>query len=307
MTRSMHTFGEDTLGQTPQAPDLFEEDQPMANPNLYEPGPSFVPDDVPTTRLAEMPAWLQTFAAQEMPEYEDNLQEETPEMAAVENAPAMTAAEEVPEPSAEPAAPDLTSDDIVLPDWLQDSGPGVDLLPPLVEDDEPEDLSMDAVAASPFLSGIDEPVSTNPDTFISEDDLPDWLRAFSEEAAPEPEHQAAADPVTGGVLTQAVEVRVPPVENIWLSDTERRALGPGGTLFALLAANKETDGADEEMSDTAATGEPAKPATTESRATEAPAGKQEQDAAAAKRSRQLLLLTLAIVVLIILVSFIAFR
>lgn len=263
----------------------------MANEDLHEPGPSFVPDDVPTERLAQMPAWLQTFAAQEMPDYEDVEPEvELP----------LDTFDQEPEPFN--AAVELPSDDIILPDWLQDDGPAVDVVAPVMDDDE--DILLDDVAATPFLNGIGEPVSTDPDTFISEDDLPDWLRAFSEESAPESAQVAVPD-VAAATVTEAVNVRVPPVESVWLSDTERRALGPGGTLFALLAANKDVDDSDDVYAmDSEPTGHAATPA---ARDADAPGGSPDQDEAAKRKSRQLLLLTLAIVVLVIMVSYMAFR
>ncbi len=292
MTKSVHTLGGETLDQTPQPQDLFEEDQPMADANAHEPGPSFVPDDVPTTRLAEMPAWLQTFAAQEMPDLEDAEPEADVELDAEQPEQVNTAVE-------------LPSDDIVLPDWLQDDGPEVDVIQPLAEDDDIEDFSIDAVAAAPFLDGIGDPVNTNPDTFISEDDLPDWLRAFSEESTPEATLAEAPDIAPGMVAAEAVQVRVPPVENIWLSDSDRRALGPGGTLFALLASNKETDDGAEDLFRESESGGASAPEA--AKVAESSTGTSGQDDGAKRKSRQLLLLTLAIVVLVIMISYMAFR
>lgn len=292
MTKSVHTLGGESLGQAPHTPDLFEEDQPMDDANVHDPGPSFVPDDVPTARLAEMPAWLQTFAAQEMPDLEEAVPDVEVDL-------------ELEEPEQLNAAVELPSDDIVLPDWLQDDGPEVDVIEPLIDDIDIEDFSIDAVAAAPYLDGIDDPVSTNPDTFISEDDLPDWLRAFSEESAPEPGLADVADVAAGVVAPEAVQVRVPPVENIWLSDSDRRALGPGGTLFALLAANKDTDDAEEDLFQESESGVAAAPVA--AKGTESPGGTSGQDDAAKRKSRQLLLLTLAIVVLVIMISYMAFR
>lgn len=198
-------------------PEPNEEDQPMADGGTFQPGQSFVEDDRPAERLSDMPAWLQTFAAQESTRDEHD------------------PAEDIDVSLAEPetrdeSAPGAASDSI-LPDWLQDK-----------RGDVAGDQDADSEPASmmDFLSSFDDPEDPDTQSFLSEDDLPDWLRAFSDESsAPGPARPDVTRLPAARTVPQpgAAIVRVPPVENVWLSAYERQALGPGGTLFALLASN----------------------------------------------------------------------
>lgn len=184
--------------------------QLMASEKVFEPGPSFTDNEAPTDRLAEMPAWLQTFvASQDAPD---------------------EALRESPEPVQETVTPfRLVEPDSTLPEWLRA---------------EPaHSAAVTELATLDDFDNFEEPAENGTDTFISEDDLPDWLRAFSHETrdAPEPilasPARAAAQ---SSVTTNATLVRVPPIENVWLSSDQRQALGPGRTLFALLASNAGT-------------------------------------------------------------------
>ena len=110
MTGPLYSSTNSRLEDEPVVPGLdahiAEEGQYMANAETFDPGPSFVENDQPVERLAEMPAWLQTFATQESTRDEDN----EPGVDADEQ-PAM-------EQHTEPV--DSQSDDVVLPDWLRD-------------------------------------------------------------------------------------------------------------------------------------------------------------------------------------------
>lgn len=183
----------------------------MADDTVFEPGPSFVENERPTDRLTEMPAWLQTFAASE-----DTMDETSG-----------VSQEPVQEPDPAPATlPRIVEPDSTLPDWLR------------ADPAQPEQ-----VVQVETLNGFDnfeEPDENSATSFISEDDLPDWLRAFSHDTSEAPSHTtivSARATTNNRTPTSTTLVRVPPTENVWLSTYERQALGPGRTLFALLASN----------------------------------------------------------------------
>lgn len=275
-------------------PEFIEEGQAMADSNTYDPGPSFVENDQPVERLTEMPAWLQSFAAQETTREEEDRyahQDDAGDLDAV-------AVDE------EPVA---VSTDAVLPEWLKDQGASND-----AQVAEAESSNVMA-----FLSGFDDPRNPDVDGFISEDDLPDWLRAFSDETSGPPRSSpeitrlpaARSVPQTGGAV-----VRVPPVENVWLSALERQALGPGGTLFALLASNSNgavthsqaaTASADFQQ-ETVATERGARDQGAFSRRADVDAEGGDLVPAKQPNSMRLLLLTLFVVLLVIIVSFVLF-
>lgn len=270
-----------------------EEGQQMANVESFEPGPSFVEDDRPAERLTDMPAWLQTFAAQETTR---------DEAAAEPGEPEQTTGEA----HADVAAHNDESGDISLPDWLQDSGAADDDSPLVPEEQH---------AMHDFLTSFDDPGEHEASSFISEDDLPDWLRAFSDDSSPSApsasmsrETSSPGSPVSV-VRPSTAPVRVPPVENVWLSANERQALGPGGTLFALLASNANgalthataSAGGGTTGEGTSGSGGGARGALSRSGSSSGPHG--EGEAAAQANSMRLLLLTLLVVALVIAVSF----
>lgn len=183
----------------------------MADDTVFEPGPSFVENERPTDRLTEMPAWLQTFVAS------TDTADDTSDVSH----------EPIQEPASESSAPArLAKEDSTLPEWLR-SDPS-----------QPEPA--DQVETLDDFDSFEEPDENGAASFISEDDLPDWLRAFSHEASEAPSHTTISSARTvahNPAPTSTTLVRVPPTENVWLSTYERQALGPGRTLFALLASN----------------------------------------------------------------------
>lgn len=185
--------------------------QLMADDTVYEPGPSFVENERPTDRLTEMPAWLQTFAAAEAPA--DDTLDDTTSVS--------------PEPAHEPPAPTrLVEPDSTLPEWLR------------ADPSQPEPVAQ--VATLESFDSFDEPDENAAASFISEDDLPDWLRAFSQDTSVAPAHttmDSNRSVANNSAPTSTTLVRVPPTENVWLSTYEHQAIGPGRTLFALLASN----------------------------------------------------------------------
>lgn len=256
--------------------------QLMADDSVFEPGPSFVEIERPSDRLTEMPAWLQTFAAGE-----DTADETSNEVQ-----------ETVPEPDAQPAqlSPQVEPD-ATLPEWLR------------VDPGHPEPVAQ--VDTLGDFDTFQEPVENGASTFISEDDFPDWLRAFSNETpaapalrSPGSTRAAAPNPAAAG----STMVRVPPVENVWLSGYERQALGPGRTLFALLASNSGTA----TFSEANVANEPSySNDTTSARNREAPASVAHGSGSAVaegavgqpRNSTRLLLLSLIVVLLLVFVSF----
>ncbi len=185
-----------------------------ADETVFETGPSFVENERPADRLAEMPAWLQTFAATV------DVTDEPAEGAQSQDAGDVA----IPVPADEHANPVPA-----LPDWLRAEPFHTEQVTPVH-------------AFSDFESFVD-PGEHVTDSFISEDDLPDWLRAFSNEATATPGSSVStASGLTqhSATPTSSTLTRVPPVENVWLSAQDRQVLGPGRTLFALLASNGGT-------------------------------------------------------------------
>jgi hypothetical protein len=264
----------------------YEGVQKMANGNTFEPGPSFVDNDQPSDRLTEMPAWLQSFAAQEskLNGEDQDVQIDPP----------------VSRPEEPRSSAGLSPD---LPDWLKD---------------EPAEAAQDdaldeAHSTEDVFENFEDTVS-NPDGFISEDDLPDWLRAFSDGTgtlsakAPDVSRVIASRPAVAAGSTM---VKVPPVENVWLTSVERNALGPGGTLFALLAANGSADSGATHQPYIAYETEPAKTShqhtdTVSRDADPQPVAYANQSGtdqpAVQANSMRLILLTLVIVMLVIAIS-----
>ena len=275
--------------------DRNEEGQSMADDSTYEPGPSFVEGDRPGERLAEMPAWLQSFAAQESTrdeaaaELSDEDAGELPAMAV--------------EDQSESVSPDS-----ILPEWLRDQQS--DGQQAQVVADESSNM-MD------FLSNLGDSESSDKDGFISEDDLPDWLRAFADEssAPTRPAAEVTRLPAARSVpQTGTAAVRVPPVENVWLSAVERQALGSGGTLFALLASNSngtvthsQGAGSSEGIQNETRASDPGQREQSKVvRRADAQSGSVDPVPAKQPNSMRLLLITLLVVLAVIAISFLLF-
>jgi hypothetical protein len=166
----------------------------------YEPGPSFVDAATLPLDAREMPNWLQEFGA------------------------SVASDETTKADDANPVAPPSTGEaDTTMPRWLAEPRPGAPATPVFTDlpwdTDEPGD---DATPASA--------------SFISEDDLPEWLRAISGDVAAQPEHAAASTPAAssnGGFP-------VPAVVQAWVIAHQMVALAAGESLMAHLAAEDET-------------------------------------------------------------------
>jgi hypothetical protein len=164
---------------------------------LYDPGPSFSEDERPVERLSLMPAWLQTFAAS-VGEPEDD----------AAGAP-LPAVETVAAPvSTVPAPEDAVAE---LPTWLAEERPAPD---------------GDAGAAPALVT----PVAA---ALISEDDLPEWLRAIA--PADVDEGVASGGGVTAITGGPRSVLAAPSVGRAWLQGHDLPALSEGATVFALMA------------------------------------------------------------------------
>lgn len=161
-----------------------------AGPQHWEPGPSFV--DIPNHQLDRegIPGWLETFG----------------ETIATRAALAAQA------PAAPASGTNHVRGEPILPSWLE----------------EPRSLP----GTSPQPAGLlDDVISTDDSaSFISEDDLPEWLRSIADEPAMD-EFAAVGAAATGvnGVFT------VPSISVAWVTSQHMVALAPGATLFARIA------------------------------------------------------------------------
>lgn len=192
----------------------------MAQHNaIYDPGPSFVEHDRPTVRLAELPAWLQRFAAS-AGDPDDELQEaeEINQSEDITQLPtAMVEGES--EPEIEPEAPAID-----LPSWLDDDEAEIPL--PAIEPAIPE---------TPAVA--EEPLPGSPQFMISEDDLPDWLRTIS---ADDGGDESSAASVSADSMAVAGLASVPSVARAWVTRDDMDALSEGGSLFALVASQSSS-------------------------------------------------------------------
>lgn len=289
-----HTYGSG-IRHSGQGLDLEpatgEESNSVEDDTVFDPGPSFIDDDQPTERLAEMPAWLQTFAAAAI-EQDETTREDAP-------------SQSVPSPQVDPESDSATDRefDNALPDWLKDPGASA------------QEHSPATIHALDDLDDFNDPTSIATNDFISEDDLPDWLRAFSQETSPQPTPPSIVRSVTSRPATTvtATMVRVPPVENVWLSTYERQALGPGPALFALLASNTAGEGGYADTAgDAVSQSHAAMPASAQSGDQTAvqmnddtgaeSATDSEPEAAPQRNSLRLLLITLLVVLVLVILS-----
>lgn len=165
----------------------------------YDPGPSFIENDRPAVRLAELPAWLQTFASSVGDPAED--EPETHSAPATSEEPAGSRAQPQPGEAAS------------LPDWLQD-GESQHHAPP-------------------------EPQDSAPSFMITEDDLPDWLRSIPGEATAAPTPPPAPSQDDAGSMSMNGVLEVPPISRAWVTATAERELSDGGSVFALVASQIE--------------------------------------------------------------------
>jgi hypothetical protein len=267
-----------------------EDFQSVTDHNLHDPGPSFVEDERPTDRLTELPAWLQTFAAQESARAA-NVDEDEPPL--VDNETSTQPIEE--------SAPVIATADSSLPDWLR-------------SDPDHHDEKIFMPISSNSDDAFDSPELSDTNSFLSDEDLPAWLRAFSQDAAdssPVPSRGPSEATAGFAPATSMTAVRVPPVENVWLSAYERQSLGPGATLFALLASNPGSEPAmqQEAYYPDAIAREPRSDAQRNSAGSEAvPAGaiaerESPHEAVEPQRnSGRILMLTLLLVMVVILIS-----
>lgn len=189
----------------------------MAQHNaIYDPGPSFVEHDRPSVRLAELPAWLQRFAASAGDP--DDEHQEAEEINQSENITQLRTAmvEGESDPEIEPEAPAID-----LPSWL--------------DDDEAENPIEPAIPEMPAM--VEEPLPGSPQFMISEDDLPDWLRTITADDAGDESSTAS---VSADSMAVAGLASVPSVARAWVTRDDMDALSEGGSLFALVASQSSS-------------------------------------------------------------------
>lgn len=119
-------------------------------------------------------------------------------------------------------APTALADAAELPNWLTEPRTGA----PAAH--EPARASW---------NGAETKLEPQDDAFISEDDLPDWLRAISLDPVSE-EHDPAPAPMgaTAGPATAAP--RAPAVASAWVTPRQSVALATGESLFADIAGEE---------------------------------------------------------------------
>jgi hypothetical protein len=165
---------------------------------VFEPGPSFHEPPTAGANGTELPGWLQSFGG------------------SVEEPPAPALAFPV---DTEPLDSEHTPAD--LPNWLST---------PRAEQPKP---------AEPAWNLSDGKFGDQEENgFISEDDLPDWLRSIGGDTSTE--HVAAsAAQVNGLAATPSRETRIPTVVSAWVVGRETVASAPGESLFAHIASEEQ--------------------------------------------------------------------
>lgn len=184
---------------------------------INDPGPSFLEYDRPTVRLAELPAWLQRFAASAGDPEDESL--EADEINESENI------TQLPTASIEPSTDnDAEVSGIDLPSWLDD------------EESETSEPAVEPVLPD-MTSLSDEPAPGTPQFMLSEDDLPDWLRSISPNESGD---EGAAAVASTQSMAVAGLASVPSVARAWVTRDDMDALSEGGSLFALVASQSSS-------------------------------------------------------------------
>lgn len=188
---------------------------------IYDPGPSFLEHDRPTVRLAELPAWLQRFAASAGDP--DDESQEAAEITQSENITQLPTATLETTNESSMVEEEAESPVIDLPSWLDDS-----------ESEDPQPAVEPVIPEMPAT--VDEPVPGTPQFMISEDDLPDWLRTIS----PDDGDEGSASMASTESMAVAGLASVPSVARAWVTRDDMDALSEGGSLFALVASQSST-------------------------------------------------------------------
>jgi hypothetical protein len=177
---------------------------PMAaTPTVFEPGPSFNEPPVGGAGGQELPGWLQNFGG------------------GAEDSPAEAAAFSAQAAAEHPLAAEL-------PNWL--AAPRADVAAPAP--------TRPQASAAPW-DMQDVTFGGNDDNgFISEDDLPDWLRSIGDE--PSPEQPLGAAHVTNGSDPAATRaLQTPTVVSAWVTGRSTVALAERESLFADIASEEQ--------------------------------------------------------------------
>lgn len=171
---------------------------------LYDPGPSFADDERPAERLSQLPAWLQTFAATVGNPAEDDPADLPAGPPGGSDAVTATAAVALTQAA---MAPDL-------PTWLADGRP---------------------TSTSDSSSEHADIVALEGAALISEDDLPEWLRAIAPVDSDDDNGLVTFGGAGGAPAGARLALSVPSVGRAWMFGNDRPALSEGATVFALMA------------------------------------------------------------------------
>jgi hypothetical protein len=173
----------------------------------YEPGPSFTDGAIPTPDADMLPGWLQRFG--------ETTAADAPQVQAEPRADAQ------PEPA---HAPDTTSrgatDDMQITAWLEEAAPD--------NADAPVDA---APSETELFSSAD---------FLTDADLPDWLRSIS--TPPDVALPSSDEPEPAHMTAQAATATlpVPQVRRIWVTDQDAQDVSAGASMFAAVAEGSGT-------------------------------------------------------------------
>jgi hypothetical protein len=138
--------------------------------------------------------------------------------------------------------------------------------------------------------------------FISEDDLPDWLRSIGGDNSPDTTPTVGAQ-VNGLAATAPRELRIPAVVSAWVAGRETAASGPGESLFAHIASEEQLEAVAPDRADV----EQAPPSALPEAVDVAPVQAMSPaiDPQAGARSRRMLMyVAIAMLVLLLLIMFV---
>jgi hypothetical protein len=218
--------------------------------------------------------------------------------------------------------PPPAADGPELPGWLQSFGGAVEQPPaPALS------FPVETVAAQPEHSPADlpnwlatpradQPASVEPawnlsdgkfgdheeNGFISEDDLPDWLRSIGGDSSPDTAPAAAAQ-VNGTIATPPRELRIPTVVSAWVVGRETVASAPGESLFAHIASEEQLVADASDRMDVERTPPSALPQALEMAPVQASSPAIDTQAGARSR-RMLIYVAIAMLVLLLLIMFV---
>ena len=179
-----------------------EPDERDADPEAFEPGVSFANEPSDDAGSGELPPWLQDFAGAAG----------EPQGTATAGAGAAPAEAQERPPHASMAEPSR---------------------PPSVPAQPPSAVLQSQAAAEPAAQFGQVPGSDGTN-FLSEDDLPEWLRALSTENPPAAGAAPVAAVETRNPVTPNEAIQVPPVSRAWVTASDQAEVSSGANLLSSL-------------------------------------------------------------------------